>query len=244
MTSTVYCSIAAENFRAGESVEIDPPVSVSPQNFVSEVGAILKVDQRSDPQRVLLSLFLNLRDDMEIDRHSPPSHRNYIQYPTKRLVWTRFQGWYPVARVRREAFVVAPWEVNDCQKDAQVSYGMTNSYCVVAKWDHEVRPSRRAFELLGHKETKIPGCLHLIDYDCVTQRYWSFRSQVALKVSHMLSKASLSTRTTSTIILDGIPKSNWDNFKNRTIPHEPTEKKGMLTKRAIRKHLASGSRDA
>ena len=62
--STVYCSIAAENFRAGESVEIDPPVSVSPQNFVSEVGAILKVDQRSDPQRVLLSLFLNLRDDI------------------------------------------------------------------------------------------------------------------------------------------------------------------------------------
>ena len=236
--STVYCARAGETFRAGESVEIDPPVLFSTPNFRSEVGAILKVDQRSDPQRVLLSLFLNLHDDMEIGRHNPPSHRDYVEYPSKHLVWTGFQGWFPATRVRREAFVVAPWEVNDSKKDAHVSYGMTNAYCVMAKLNHEVQPARRPFRLIGNDKTSIPGCLHLIEFDCATQRYWTFRSTVALKIANLLSKPSLGTRTQETIHQDGVPKSLWDNFKKRTIPLERTHKNGMLTRRAIRKHQA------
>ena len=58
-----------------------------------------------------------------------------------------------------------------------------------------------------------------------------------MKISDLLSKPSLATRTQSTIHLEGIPQSHWDNFKNRTIPDEPTEKKGMITRRAIRKDL-------
>jgi hypothetical protein len=134
--NNVYCSTAKENFRAGESVELDPPIQITGTNYYAQVGAILRVDQQCDQQRVLLSLFLDVTPDMGI-RHDPPDDQVYTQYPEKQVVWTRYQGWYPVTRVRREAYVVTPWEVSAGLNDTQITYGMSNAYCVVAKWQHE-----------------------------------------------------------------------------------------------------------
>ena len=170
--------------------------------------------------------------------HRPPDDRPYIMYPSP-VVWTRYRGWYPVTRVQREAFVVLPWEVNDSENDAQLSCGMQNAYCIVAKWHHEVPNPRRQFEPIGHAKNSIPGCLHLAtNLDCVTQRCWTFRSTVALKIAEALSKPSLAAATKFSINLDGISNSLWENFKQRTIPLEKTERKGVLTKRTIRKNLA------
>ena len=87
--NTVYCSSAEENFRAGESVELDPPVAI--HNYGSHVGAILKVNQQSTPQSVLLSLFVNVTDDMQIV-HQPPRFRDFVHYPTKLVVWAILGG--------------------------------------------------------------------------------------------------------------------------------------------------------
>jgi hypothetical protein len=235
--NNVHCSMAEDNFRVGESVELQQPIDIRPGDFVSHVGAILKVNQHSNPQQVLLSLFLDVSENMRINVQ-PPDYRNYIQYPSQQLVWTRFQGWFPVNSIKREAFVVTPWAVNAGNNDAHLCYGMTNAYCMVAKWNHNVIDPIRAFEVLGHEKIDIPGCLHLIDFDCVTMRYWSFRSTVAVKIADLLSKPSLTTRTQETINLEGISKAHWENFKKRTIPFEKTEREGIYTKRAIRKNLA------
>ena len=162
----------------------------------------------------------------------PPS-----EYPSKQVVWTRYQGWYPVTRVKCEAFVVAPWEINNGENDAQILKGMKNAYCIVAKWNNEVTHPTRAFQRLGNAQNSIPGCLHLIDFDCVTQRNWSFRSTVAVKFADLLSKPSLTTHTQDKICIDGVAKGLWDNFKNWIIPLEQTEREVILTKRTIRKNL-------
>ena len=57
--NTIHCSMAQENFRAGESVKLAPPVHL--HNYVAQVAAILQVYQQSEPQRVLLSLFTSVR---------------------------------------------------------------------------------------------------------------------------------------------------------------------------------------
>jgi hypothetical protein len=235
--NNVYCPVANENFRAGESVEIQPPIQITGTNYYSPVGAILRVDQQRNPQRVLLSLFLNVTPDMGIN-HEPPDYREYIQYPSQQVVWTRYQGWYPVTLVRREAFVVAPWEVNAGLNDTQVSCGMTNAYCVVAKWRHEILIPKLAFQPLGHDKILIPGCLNLITFQSTTQRYWSFRSTVLVKIADVLSKPSLTATTQTSVRLDCISQSHWDNFKKQTIPLENTERNGIVTTRTIRKHLS------
>jgi hypothetical protein len=241
--NNVHCSTAADNFRAGESVELKQSVHIFRHdhggNYSSHVGAILKVNQQSHPQQVLLSLFLDVSDDMGISLQAP-DYRNYILYPSQHVVWTRFQGWFPVTLIQREAFVVVPWAVNAGNNDAHLCHGMTNAYCIVAKWNNSARvPNpRRAFESLGHDKIDIPGCLHLIDFDCVSMRYWTFRSTVAVKVADILSRPSLTTRTQETINLDGVSKAHWENFKKCTVPLEETRRDGVVTKRAIRKNLA------
>jgi hypothetical protein len=236
----VFSSKAQENFRAGESVEIYPPVQICRDKF-SEVAVILKVDAHSVPQRVLLSLFMRFSDDMGI-LHEPPDYRNYIKYPGKHVAWTRYRGWFPVSRVRREAFVVAPWEVNTGLNDAELACGMSNAYCIVAKFNHDIETPAKAFELLGNEEGSscmIPGCLYLaLDLNGVTQPYWSFRRTVALKITDILSRSSLAASTTTSFCIDAITKTIWENFKRRTIPHETTERKSIHTKRTIRKNLA------
>jgi hypothetical protein len=136
--NNVYCSIADENFRAGESVEVEPPIQTVP--YYSKVCAILQVKQQCTPQRVLLSLFLNASVDMKI-LQPQPHLRNYIHYPSNHIVWTRYQAWYPVTRVQREAFVLAPWKINDARNDAHQANGMNNAYCIMAKWDHDYVPA-------------------------------------------------------------------------------------------------------
>jgi hypothetical protein len=235
--NNVYCSTAKENFRAGESVELDPPIQITGTNYYSQVGAILRVDQQCDQQRVLLSLFLDVTPDMGI-RHDPPDDQVYTQYPEKQVVWTRYQGWYPVTRVRREAYVVTPWEVSAGLNDTQITYGMSNAYCVVAKWQHEVLHPARAFCPLGHQKIVIPGCLHsAVTFESVTQRYWFFRSSVAVKIADVLSKGSLAASTKGTIQLHSITPSHWDHLKKWTIPLENTERKGIVTTKTIRKNL-------
>jgi hypothetical protein len=236
--NTVYCPVAKENFRAGESVELDPPMPIIGTNFSSRVGAILRVCQQGEPQRVLLSLFISLAPEMGVPHQDSPQDRDYLQYPAKQIVWTRYQGWYSVTGIRREAFVVTPWEINAGLNHTQVALGMNNAYCVVAKWHHDALLPGRAFRPLGHDKILIPGCLNLINFDSVTQRYWSFRSTVALKVADILSRSSLPTCPKASIHLENITQSHWDNFKKRTIPLENTERKGIVTTRAIRKHLA------
>jgi hypothetical protein len=236
--NNVYCSMAAENFRAGESVEVDPPIQIDNTNYSASVGAILRVNQHSNPPRVLLSLFLNVTADMGI-RHEPPDYQDYVQYPPSQLVWTRYQGWYPVTMIQREAFVLCPWEINNGNKDSQVSYGMSNAYCVVSKWNHEVLNPKRAFELLGHKKQNIPGCLHLINFESVSRRSWCFRSSVALKIAEVLNRPSLQARIQESVHLSATSESHWDNFKMRTIPDEITERNGIITKRVIRKNLVT-----
>jgi hypothetical protein len=233
--NAVHCSIAGEYFRAGESVEVDPPVHID--NYVAKVAAILKVDQQSSPQRVLLSLFLNSTTEMKL-KLNPPNDRSYIQYPSQLVVWTRYQGWFPTTRIKHEAFVLLPWEIDEAIYDAQVSIGMKNAYCIVGKWDHE-NPTAQAFESLGHGRISIPGCLHLaMMANGATQRYFTFRSTVAIKIADALSKASLATRTRQTINIDGVPECLWENFKKWTIPFEETERNGILTKRTIRQNFA------
>ena len=136
----------------------------------------------------------------------------------------------------REAFVVCPWEVEAAVNDAHLAVGMTNAYCIVAKWKHD-NPLRRAFQPLGQIQKNIPGCLHLIVNDCATSRNWAFRTTVALKISDVLSKASLTTHTRQSLLFNGVPPSSWEHFKKRTIPDEKTERKGIVTKRTIRKNL-------
>jgi hypothetical protein len=234
--NNVYCPLATENFRAGESVEVEPPIQIAGTDYIAPVAAILRVSQQSNPQRVLLSLFLSVTQEMGI-RNEPPSTREYVQYPVQQVVWTRYQGWYPTTRVRREAFVVAPWEVNAGLNQTHVACGMTNAYCVVAKWHHDVLLPRRAFQPLRDEKVIIPGCLNSINFECVTQRYWSFRSTVAIKIADVLSKSSLTATTKETVQLDNITPSHWDNFKKRTIPLENTARNGIVTTRTIRKNL-------
>ena len=235
--NSVYCSTAEESFRAGESVELEPPIHFA-GNHHAPVGAILRVDQQANPQRVLLSLFLKVTADMGIRRHEPPESRPYIQYPSQHVIWTRYQGWYPVTRVRREAFLISPWEVNGAVNDAQVAYGMKNAHCIIAKWEHDILLPGRAFQPIGNQENNIPGCLHLIGFDCVTYRHWVFRSTVAVKIAEVLSKASLATRTQQNINIPGVHRSSWDNFKKNTIPlGETTERKGVVTIRTVRANL-------
>jgi hypothetical protein len=232
--NTVHCATAGENFQAGESVELEPPVHIG--NYVAQVAAIIKVNQQSSPPQVLLSLFLNYRKEMNLQLH-PPNTRTYIQYPSQLVVWTRYQGWFPATRIVREAFMVAPWEIDEAIHDSQVTIGMKNAYCIIGKWNHENRT--RAFESLGHGKNAIPGCLHLaLMANGATQTYFTFRSTVAIKIADALSKASLAARTRQTINIDGIPQSLWDNFKKQTIPAEETERNGILTKRTIRKNFA------
>jgi hypothetical protein len=235
--NTVHCTNAQENFRAGDSVELSPSVHIN--NYVAQVAAILKVNQQSSPQTVLLSLFLTVSQEMNI-RLKPPNNRSYVHYPTKLIVWTRYVGWYPTTCIKREAFVVTPWEVEKTINDTQVSIGMNNAYCIAAKWNHDGIPTRE-FEPIGHgRNENIPGCLHLAmkaDHG-ITQQYWTFRSSVAGKIADVLSKASLSTRTNQTINIDGIPECLWNNFKKRTIPMEQTLRNGIITKRPIQKNLA------
>lgn len=241
--NAVYCSSADENFSAGESVELDPPIPIpirgGAHHYYSHVGAILRVDQQSATQRVFLSLFIKVTDEMGIN-HQPPAHRNYIQYSEHQLIWSKYQCWVPTTRIRREAFVFSPFEVNSGLNDAQVSLGMTNAYCIVAKWNSTYgrgpRPSQW-FQLIGHDLQNIPGTMHLIDLGCVTHRYWTFRSTVASKIIDVLSKPSLVTRTNESIRLDGISEFDWHNFRRRTIPLEDVERTGIITKRAIRKTL-------
>jgi hypothetical protein len=122
--NTVHCSTANKNFQAGESIELHPPVHIN--IYVSHVAAILQVDQQSSPQRVLLSLFLDEKKEINIKLH-PPDKRSYVRYPFQRLVWTRYQGWFPTSRVQCEAFVVAPWEVDEAINHAEVCIGMNNA---------------------------------------------------------------------------------------------------------------------
>ena len=235
----VYCSTAYENFRAGESVEVEPPVVINGTTYASRVGAILRVDQHHNPPRVLLSLFLSITNDMGIRQHQPPDQQDYIQYPPTRVVWTRYQCWLPATCIRREAFVVTPWEVNNSLCNSHIAYGMANAYFVVAKWNNDVPfPHRRAFKPLGNSEMAIPGCLHSIDFECVTLRYWTFRWQVASRIVKVLGRSSKSgTITKVNVHVDGIHQKVWENFKNSTIPDESTDRKGFTTKRAIRKNL-------
>ena len=58
--NNVYCPEANQNFRAGESVELRHPVRVTRTNYNSQVGAILRVNQQCNPQRLLLLLFLDV----------------------------------------------------------------------------------------------------------------------------------------------------------------------------------------
>jgi hypothetical protein len=234
--NTVYCSNAQENFRAGESVQLHPPVNLIGTTYISEVGAILKVNAASNPPRVLLSLFLNLSKDMAV-RHQPPDGKIFVQYPSKHVVWTRFQGWYPVSRIRSEAYLVSPWEVNEARNAAYLCYGMTNAYCIMAKWNHEIIPPRSAFHAIGNEKQYIPGCLHLINFESVTHRSWSFRREVASQIALTLSKSSDATRTKQSIHIRGIPLVQWDHFKKHTIPLEATARKSILTTRIIRRNL-------
>jgi hypothetical protein len=77
--NNVYCSIANENFRAGECVEFVEPIRIGDTNFYSNVGCILRVDQRSNPQRVLVSLFLTVNDVIGIAHHQPPLYRERVR---------------------------------------------------------------------------------------------------------------------------------------------------------------------
>jgi hypothetical protein len=237
--NTVHCSTANENFQAGESIKLHPPVHIN--IYVSHVAAILQVDQQSSPQRVLFSLFLDEKKEMNIKLH-PPDKRSYVRYPSQRLVWTRYQGWFPTSRVQREAFVVAPWEVDKAINHAEVCIGMNNAYCIVGKWNHDDEinnPSTRAFKPLGHGKNNIPGSLHLaMKVDGATQRYWTFRCTLSLTITESLSKASLATRTRQAMHIDGVPECLWDNFRRHTIPIEETERKGVVTKCTIRNNLA------
>jgi hypothetical protein len=222
----VYCPEANQNFPAGESVELRPPVQITGTNYNSQVGSILKVNQPCNPQRLLLSLFLDVTPGMHIE-HFPPDNQVYVQYPLQQLVWTRYQGWYPVTLIRREAYAVAPWEVSDGANNTHVSIGMTNAYCVVAKWRHDVLHPTRAVQPITNDKIIIPGCLHLaLTFESVTQRYWYFRSTLALQIANVLSKASLAASTKGTIQLQTITPSHWDHFKKWTIPLEDTEKWG------------------
>jgi hypothetical protein len=215
--NNVYCPEANQNFRAGESVELRHPVQITATNYKSQVGAILKVNQQCNPQRLLL----------------------YVQYPSQQLVWTRYRGWYPVTLIRREAYVVAPWEVSDGSNNTHVSIGMTNAYCVVAKWRHDVLHPTRAFQPpITNKKICIPGCLHsALTFKSVTQHYWFFRSTLAMQIANVLSKALLAASTKGTFQLQAITPSHWDHFKKWTIPLEDTEKMGRVTTRCIRKNL-------
>jgi hypothetical protein len=79
--NNVYCPSARINLRAGESVELEPPVRITGTNYFSTVAAIPRVDQ-STPQRVLLSLFLPVvTGEMLGIQHEPPMYRDYVQYP-------------------------------------------------------------------------------------------------------------------------------------------------------------------
>ena len=231
----VYCSTPQDNFSAGESVEIDPPFLIPGSTYSAQVATILMVNQQSTTQMVLLSLFISRTDEMGIDV-APPRNRNYIEYPSQHLVWTRYQGWFPTMRVRREALFFTPFEVNSGMNNAQVAIGMANAYCIVAKWHHNLNPTRQ-FEFLGHGEQDVPGSLRLIDVGCVTHRYWTFRSTVAGKIADVLSKPSLATRTSNSIHLDAISEFEWQNFKKNTIPLEASERDGVITTRTIRKTL-------
>jgi hypothetical protein len=235
----VYSPTAEENFRAGESVRLEPPVAIGGTPYYSEVGAILMVDPRPNPQRVLLSLFLNLPDGIQICHEPPEEQYGYIQYPTKHVAWTRYQGWYPVTRIRSEAFVVSPWEVNTACNDAHLCYGMTNSYFVVAKWKHDVLRPSMAFVPLGNDKKNIPGCLHLIDFPSITLNSWCFRTAVALKIVESLCRSSDASSTKVSFQLTGVPKYIWYHFKKRTIPLEMTEKAAIVTKRTTRKNLTA-----
>jgi hypothetical protein len=144
-----------------------------------------------------------------------------------------------VTQIRREAFLVSPWEVNESKKAANISYGMTNAYCIVALWKHDTRPPRKAFHPLGNGIKHIPGCLHLIDFECCTERSWSLRRLVAGKIVKVLSKSGNNTHTRVSFNLLGITLSQWNHFKNRTIPLQQTEKKGIITKRTTRKDLVT-----
>ena len=106
-------------------MEVEPPIAINGTTYLANVAAILKVEQ-------------TLTNDMGIRQHAPPDHYDYVVYPTKCVVWTRFQGWFLAMRVQREAFVVAPWEVNNSVNSAHIAYGMANAYCVVAKWNNEI----------------------------------------------------------------------------------------------------------
>jgi hypothetical protein len=233
----VYCPEANQNFRAGESVELRLPVRIPGTNYNSQVGAILQVNQQCNPQRLLLSLFLDVTPDMRI-KHNPPDNQVYVQYPSQQLVWTRYRGWYPVTLIRREAYVISPWEVSDGSNNTHVSIGMTNAYCVVAKWRHDVLHPTRAFQPITNEKIVVPGCLHsALTFESVTQRYWFFRSTLAMQIANVLSKASLAASTKGTFQVLTITPSHWDHFKRWTIPLEETERMGRVTTRCIRKNL-------
>jgi hypothetical protein len=149
--NNVYCPEANQNFQAGESVELRHPVQITGTNYNPQVGAILKVNQQCNPQRLLLLLILDVTPDMRIE-HNPPDNQVYIQYPLQQLIWTQYQGWYSVTLIQREAYVVAPWEVSDGSNNTHVSIGMTNAYCVVAKWRHDVLHPTGAFQPITNKK--------------------------------------------------------------------------------------------
>jgi hypothetical protein len=137
---------------------------------------------------------MRVSDDLGI-LHEPPDYRNYIKYLAKHVAWTRYRGWFPVSRLRREAFVAAPWEVNSGLNDAELACGMSNGYCIVAKFNHDIETPAKAFELLGNEEGSscmIPGCLYLaLDLDGVTQRYSSIFAFFLTANSQNLTSLSL-----------------------------------------------------
>jgi hypothetical protein len=234
----VYSPMAQENFRAGKSVRLNEPIEITGTPFHSEVCSIVKVNPGSLPQRVLLSLFSNLPNGIQITRHKPPDEQDgYVQYPPNHLAWTQYQGWYPVTRIRSEAFVVAPWEAKNVLNDAHLCHGITNAYCVLAKWEHDNCPPRRALIPLGNDHNNIPGCLHLIDFPCVTLNSWCFRMAVASKIVESLCRASSAACTKVSFQLTGVPKYLWVHFKKHTIPLENTAKALIVTKRTIQKNL-------
>jgi hypothetical protein len=60
--NSVFCPTREENFSAGESVEVHPPIPIPGSPYFSQVAAILHIDQQSLRQRVLLSLFVDISD--------------------------------------------------------------------------------------------------------------------------------------------------------------------------------------
>ena len=103
--NNVFCPVANENFRSGESVDLEPAIPIPGTNYRSQVGAILRVSQQGTPQTVLLSLFINVIPEMGVAHQDSPDDRDYVQYPTQQVAWTRYQGWYPVTRVWREVLL-------------------------------------------------------------------------------------------------------------------------------------------